>query len=130
MNAQIKPHNHIDYPSVAWDRCSDVLKKRLSSLQRRAVNLIIPDTTLTTDQKLKEMRIMSLPHNLNITKVYSCTGSLTMRPQSIYLTCTHTHLPSRYSNFRNYQLSLPKPRIDKLKTSLSFAGDFFGTTPL
>ena len=43
-----------------WDGCSDVLKKRLNSLHRRAVKLILPDTILTTDQKLKEMRIMSL----------------------------------------------------------------------
>ena len=43
-----------------WDGCGDVLKKRLSSLHRRAVNLILPDTTLTTDRKLKEVRIMSL----------------------------------------------------------------------
>ena len=54
----LKPHT--DYASVVWDGCSDVLKKRLNSLHRRAAKLIFPDTTLTTDQKLKEMRIMSL----------------------------------------------------------------------
>ena len=42
---------HIDYASVVWDGCSDVLKKRLNSLHRRAVELIFPDQTLTTDQK-------------------------------------------------------------------------------
>ena len=57
FNAHIKPH--IDYASVVWTGCSDVLKKKLNSLHRRAVKLIFPDTTLTTDQKLKEMRIMS-----------------------------------------------------------------------
>ena len=31
-----------------------------NSLHRRAVKLILPDTTQTTDQRLKEMRIMSL----------------------------------------------------------------------
>ena len=85
FNAHIKPH--IDYASVVWDGCSDALKKRLNSLHRRAVKLIFPDTTLTTDQKLKEMRIMN---NLNITKVCSCTVSLALRPQGTYLTCTHT----------------------------------------
>ena len=58
FNAHIKPH--IDYASVVWDGCSDLIKKRLNSLHRRAVKLILPDTTLTTDQRLKEMRIMSL----------------------------------------------------------------------
>jgi len=61
-NAHIKPH--IDYASVVRDGCSDVLKKRLNSLHRRAVKLILPDTTLTTDQKLKEMRIVSLQKQL------------------------------------------------------------------
>ena len=42
---------HIDYASVVWDGCSDVLKKRLNSLHRRAVELIFPDQTLTIDQK-------------------------------------------------------------------------------
>ena len=58
FNAYIKPH--IDYAPVEWEGCSDVLKKRLKSLHRSSVKLIFPDTTLTTDQKLKEMRIMSL----------------------------------------------------------------------
>ena len=58
FNAHIKLH--IDYASVVWDGCSNVLKKILNSLHRRAVKLILPDTTLATDQKLKEMRIMSL----------------------------------------------------------------------
>ena len=49
FNAHIKPG--IDCASVVWDGCSDVLKKRLNYLHRRAVKLIFPDTTLTTDQK-------------------------------------------------------------------------------
>ena len=54
--------------SVVWDACSDVLKKILNSLHRRAIKLILPDTTLTTDQKLKEMRIMSLQKQLEYNK--------------------------------------------------------------
>ena len=66
FNAHIKPH--IDYASVVWERCSGVLKKRLNSLRRRAVKLILPDTTLTTGQKLREMRIMSLQKQLEYNK--------------------------------------------------------------
>ena len=66
FNAHIKPH--IDFASVVLDGCSDVLKKKLNSLHRRAVKLIFPDTTLTTDQKLKEMRIMSLQKELEYNK--------------------------------------------------------------
>ena len=66
FNARIKPH--IDYASVVWGGCSDVFDKRLNSLHRRAVKLIFPDTTLTTDQKLKDMRIMSLQKQLEYNK--------------------------------------------------------------
>jgi len=51
-----------------WDECSGVLKKRLNSLHRRAAKLILPDTTLTTDQKLKEMRIISLQKQFEYNK--------------------------------------------------------------
>ena len=88
FNAHIK--SGIDCASVVWDGCSDVLKKRLNYLHRRAVELILPDTTLTTDQKLKEMRIMSLQKQLEYNKGLFFTGSLVMRPQGTYLTCTHT----------------------------------------
>ena len=122
FNAHIKPH--IDYASVVRDGCSDVLKKRLNSLHRRAVKLILLDTTLTTDQKLKEMRIMSLQKQLEYNKgLFMYRFRLAMRPQSTYLTCTHTH--SRYSSSRNYHIGLPRPRIDIFtKTSISFSGAY------
>ena len=66
FNVHIK--HHIDYASVVWDGCSDVFKKRLNSLHRSGVKLILPDTTLTPDQKLKEMRIMSLQKQLEYNK--------------------------------------------------------------
>ena len=34
-----------------------------------------------------------------------------------YISNLYTHTPSRYSNSRNYHLSLPRPRIDKDATS-------------
>ena len=81
----VKPH--IDYASVVWDRCNDVLKRSLNSLHRRVVNLIFPDTTPTADQKLKKTKITSLHKQLEYKK--GTESTLTVRPQSIYLTCTH-----------------------------------------
>ena len=46
--------HHIGYAPVVWDGCRDVLKKRLNSLLRRAVKLIFPDWSLTTDQRFKQ----------------------------------------------------------------------------
>ena len=121
FNAHIKPH--IDYASVVWDGCSDVLKKRLNYLHRRAVKLIRPDTTLTTDPKLKEMRIMSLqkqPEYNNGLFMYR----LLSNEASEYISNLYTHTPSPYSNSRNYHLSLPRPRIDIFETSISFSGAY------
>ena len=122
FNAHIKPH--IDYASVVWDGCSDVLNKRLNSLHRRAVKLILPDTTLTTDQKLKEMRIMSLQKQQKHSEYNK--GLLMYRVLSNeapgYISNLYTRTPSRYSNSRNYHLSLPRPRIDIFIISISFAG--------
>ena len=82
---------HIDYGSVVWDGCSDVLKKRLNSLHRRAVKLIPPDTTLTTDQKLKGMRIMSLQKQLEYNKGLSMYRLLSNEaPEYISNLYTHT----------------------------------------
>ena len=50
FNAHIKPH--IEFASVVWDGCSDVLKKRLNSLHRKAVKLIFPDTADVCTEKL------------------------------------------------------------------------------
>ena len=120
-NAHIKPH--IDYASVVWDGCRDVLKKRLNSLHTRAANLILPYKTLTTDQKLKEMRIMSLQKQLEYNKGFFMYSLLSNEAPE-YISNLYTHTPSRYSNSRNYHLSLPRPRIDIFKTSVSFSGAY------
>ena len=104
-----------------WDECSDVLKKRLNSLHKRAAKLILPDTTLTTDQKLKEMRIMSLQKQLEYNKGWFMYRVLSNEAAG-YISNLYTHTPSRYSNSRNYHLSLSRPRIDIFKTSISFSG--------
>ena len=119
FNAHIKPH--FDYASVVWDGCSDVLKKRLNSLHRRAV--IFPDTTLTTDQKLKEMRIMILQKQLEYNKGLFIYRVLNNEAPE-YISNLYTHTPSRYSNSRSYHLSLPRPRTDIFKTSVSFSGAY------
>ena len=132
FSAHIKPH--IDYASVVWGGCSDVLREKLNSLHRRAVKLIFPDATLTTDYKLKEMRIMNLQKQPEynkglfmyrvlsneapeyISNLYTHSFTLAV-PNKPYGFCVYLLTPSRYSNSRNCQLSLPRPKIDILKTS-------------
>ena len=98
---------------------TDVFKKRLNSLHRRAVKLIFPDIALTTDQKLKEMRIMSLQKQLEYDK-----GLFLNNRAPKYISNLYTHTPSCCSNSRNYQFSLSRPRRDMFKTNISFSGAF------
>ena len=80
----------------------DVLKKRLNSMHSRAVKFIFPDTTLTTDQKLKEIRIMSLQKQLEYNKGLFMYRILS-NGASEYISNLCTHTPSRYTNSKNYQ---------------------------
>ena len=108
-------------------------KKRLNSLHRRAVKLIFPDTTLTTDKKVffffKEMRIMSQQKKLEYNKGLFMYKVLNNKA-SEYISNLCTRPPSLYCNSRNYQLSLPRPRIDIFKTGIAFSGTVYGTAYL
>ena len=90
FNAHIKPYT--DYPSVVWDGCSDVLKKRLNTLHR-SVKLIFSDTTLTTDQKRKEMRRRSLQKQLEYNKGLFMYRVLNNEAPE-YLSNLYTHIHS------------------------------------
>ena len=75
------------------------------------------DSTLTTDQNLKEMRIMSLQKQLEYNKGLFTYKVLNSEAPD-YISNLYTYVPSWYSNSRNYKLSLPRPRIDIFKASL------------
>ena len=105
------------------EKKSDVLKNRLNSLHGRAVKLILPDTTPTTDRKLKEMRIMSLQKQLEYKKSLFMYRLLSNEAPE-YISNLYTHTSSCYSKSRNYHLSLPRPKIDIFKTSISFSGAY------
>ena len=118
FNAHIKLH--IDYASVVWDRRSDVLKRRLNSLHRRVVKLIFPDTTPTAVQKFKKTKIMSLHKQLEYKKgLFMYRVDLNSEAPE-YISNLYTFLPSRYSNFKNNQLSLPRPRLYIIQNKSSF----------
>ena len=54
-NAHIKPH--IDYASVVWEGCGEVHFKKLNSLHRMAGKLILPDPSLSTEQKMRALGV-------------------------------------------------------------------------
>ena len=105
FSAHIKPH--IDYALVVWNGCSDVLKKRVNSLHRRVVKLIFPDRTLTTDQKLKEMKIMNLQKQLEYNKgLFMCRVLNNEAPEYISNLFTHSLTLIQLSNLFTHSLTL------------------------
>ena len=75
-NAHRKPH--IDYASVVWDGCGEVHLNKLNSLHRRAGKLILPDPSLSTEQKMSALEILN--SSLTI-KEYLCIKFLIIIPQ-------------------------------------------------
>ena len=71
-NAHIKPH--IDYASLVLGGCGEVhfkkkkKKKKLNSLHRRAGKLILPDPSLSTEQKMRALGILNLLQQLTYNK--------------------------------------------------------------
>ena len=117
-NAHVK--SHIDYASSLWDECADVHLQTLNSLNRRAAKHILPDPTLSTDQKLQTLNILPLSNQLLFNKgiimfkiwhkalpAYLC--ELFSRPTTKY--------PTSRLNF-----SVPRHRIKIYKLSLSYSG--------
>ena len=90
-NAHIKPH--INYASVVWDDCGEVHLKKLNSLHRRAGKLILPDPSLSTEQKMSALGILNLRQQLAYNngifrhKVLNNNSSPTTPAPGITFTC-------------------------------------------
>ena len=117
-NAHIKPH--IDYASVVCDGCGEVHFKKLNSLHRRAGKLILPDPSLSTEQKMRTLGILNLPQQLAYNKGIFMHKVLNDNSPNYLAQLPISH-QSHYTNSRN-NLYVPRPRLDLFKTSLSFSG--------
>ena len=60
--------SYINYASTIWDCCSDASLKRVKSLYRRACKIIITDSSLSTDDKMKRLDILPLQKHLLFNK--------------------------------------------------------------
>ena len=110
-NAHIKLH--IDYASVVWDGCGEVHLKKLNSLHRRAGRLILPDPSLSTEQKMSAPGISNLPQQLAYNKGIFMHKVLNNNSPD-YLAQLFISHQSHYINFRN-NLYVPRPRLDLFK---------------
>jgi len=117
-NAHIKPH--FEYASIVWDECSDNNFKILNSLHRRTAKLLLSNPALTTDDKLRELKMLPLKEQLVFTKgLFMYKILIGLAPP--YLSQLFTERQSQYANSRNH-LNIFRPRIDLVKTSISYSG--------
>ena len=117
-NAHIKPLT--DYASVVWDGCGEVHLNKLKSLHRRAGKLILPDPSLSTEQKMSALGILNLPQQLAYNKGIFMHKVLNNYSPN-YLAQLFISHQSHYTNSKN-NLYVPRPRLDLFETSISFAG--------
>ena len=114
-HAHISPQ--LTYASTVWDGCSDMLFNKLNSLHRRAQELMISDSSLTTDTKLRYLALLQLKEKLMfnkevlVFKAYKNLAPVYLKQLFIF---SNTRATSRF-------ITLPKPRIYLFKTSFSFS---------
>lgn len=126
-NAHIKPH--IDYASVIWDGSSEALLKKVNSLHRRAAKLILPEPSLSTEEKMAKVGMLSLQNQFLFNKAV-LMHKVNYATAPSYLTELFSLTCSRYSGHKSCY-SVPRPRVDIFKTSFSYAGaSLWKTLPL
>ena len=110
--------SHLNYASPIWSGADEIHLKPLNSIHRRAAKIMCKHDTLTTDQKLKKLGLLSLnqQHTLN-TAITVFKIRHDMHPQ--YLSQLLTPCSSRYGS-QNY--IIPRANMDLFKHSFSFSG--------
>ena len=94
--------------------------KKLNSLHRRAGKLILPDPSLSTEQKMRALGILNLRQQLAYNKGIFMHKVLNNNSPN-YLAQLFISHQSHYTNSRN-NIHVPRPRLDLFETSISFAG--------
>ena len=111
-------NSFINYASTLWDNCSGEYMKRINSIHRRAIKLLLPNPNLSTDDKFKELQILPLDKQLLLNKAV-ITHKIYNNEAPPYLMPLLKKAPERYGSTK---LVLPLPRIDLFKASLSYSG--------
>ena len=109
------------YISAAWDCCSDALKKKLDTLHRRSIKLMLPDINLTTNQRFEKLKILSLKNQHLFNKGVFMYKAINHKFPG-YVTDL---FPRRYSlgvRGSGNLIGQKRPRIDMYKTSVAYSG--------
>ena len=116
LDAHINPF--VNYASTLWDNCSGEYMKRINSIHRRAIKLLLPNPNISTDDKFKQLNILPLDKQLFFNKAV-ITHKIYNDQAPPYLSPLLKKAPQRYGSTK---LILPLPRIDLYKSSLSYSG--------
>jgi len=118
-HAHIQPY--LDYGSSLWDGASESSLKRLNSLHRRAIKLIV-DTkeAISTDEKFVKLQILSLKEQHNFNKLV-IMRKITLGTAPNYLS-SFVQNNGRPQRRLGNEFFLPRAFLDIFKTSFSYSG--------
>ena len=111
-------NSFVNYASTLYDNCSSEYMKRINSVHRRAVKIILPSQNIPTDDKFKKLNILPLDKQLFYNKAV-ITHKIYYNYTPPYLSHLITKASERYGSNR---LSPSLPRIDICKSSLAYSG--------
>ena len=60
--------SHIHYVSNVWDSCANVHMKRLGSVYKRAINLMLPNQNIAYKEKCSALQVLPLDEHLLFNK--------------------------------------------------------------
>ena len=115
--------NKASYRLVVWDFCGEVhfFFFFFNFLHRRAGKLILPDLSLSTEQKMTALGILNYRQQLIYNKGIIMHEVLNNNNSQNYLAQLFISRQFHYTKSRN-NLYVPRPRLDLFKTNISFAG--------
>lgn len=110
--------SHLNYASTIWCNASGANIKKLNSLHKRAVKLLISTPNMSTQEKYSELDILPLPKQFQYNASVLVYKVFTNNTPNYLLNLFTKPTPGqRLPNFK-----LPLPRIDLYKTSFAFWG--------
>ena len=112
--------SYIQHSSIFNNKIKTLSLSELNSLHRRAGKWILPDPSLSTEQKMRALRILNLPQQLAYNKGIFMHKVLNNNSPN-YLAQLFISHQSHYTNSRN-NLYVPRPRLDLFKAITSFSG--------
>ena len=108
----------INYASTVWSSACASHIKKLNSLHRRGIKLIMPGQLFTTEEKVSKLNILPLSQQFqNNTALLIFKIKLNLAPSYLNI---FLHIAS--DRYASHKYILPKTRIDLFKSSFSFQG--------